>query len=121
MEGEHPGFQAAGRVWPYRLAVLLLPVMVLWHQDNSLFSPPGQIDTWMYFGYFQNLVNFKRDLFPNLYYGSRLAWILPGWAVHSVLPPVAASAVLHLTVLWVAALSLFQTLLRTAEIGRAHV
>src|SRR5215471_9044342 len=103
-------FQAQGRIWPYRAAILLLPAIVLWHQDNSLFAPPGQIDTWVYFGYFRNLVNFKRDLFPNLYYGTRLSLILPGWLLHSLLPPVAASTIFHLAMFWVAALSLFHTL-----------
>src|SRR5215471_19341269 len=101
---------AHGRVWPYRAALLLLPIVVLWYQDNSLFPPPGQIDTWVYLGFFRNLVNFKRDLFAGTYYGSRLTWILPGWVVHSLLPPVAASAALHLSVLLTAVLSLFETL-----------
>jgi hypothetical protein len=107
---------AQRRVWPYRAALLLVPVVVLWHQDNSLFPPPGQIDTWVYLGYFRNLVNFKRDLFAGTYYGSRLTWILPGWVAHSLLPPVAASAALHLGVLLTAVLSLFETLRLT--VGR---
>src|SRR5215471_17542375 len=101
---------ASGKMWPYRLAVLLLPLMVLWHQDNSLFTPPGQLDSWLYLGFFRDLVNFKRDLFADTYYGSRLSWILPGWLMHSVFPPVFASAALHLGVLWTASLGLFETL-----------
>src|SRR6185369_2418123 len=98
------------RIWLYRLVVVLLPLLVLWRQDNSLFPPPGQVDTWVYLGYFRNLAEFKRNLFPDLYYGSRLTLVLPGWAIHSVLPTVTAEAVLHLAVLWTALLSLFETM-----------
>ena len=84
--------------------------MVLWRQDNSIFTPPGRIDSWVYLGFFRNLVNFKRDLFPNTYYGSRLTWLLPGHLIYSIFSPVTAAFVLHLSVLWVAMLSLFSTL-----------
>jgi hypothetical protein len=101
-------------VWWYRFAILLAPVLVLWRQDNPLFTPPGTVDSWLYLGYFRDLVNFKRDLFPNLYYGSRLPMLLPGYAVHAILPPVAASAVLHLALLFTASLALFEALRQLA-------
>jgi hypothetical protein len=28
-------------VWWYRFAILLAPVLVLWRQDNPLFTPPA--------------------------------------------------------------------------------
>src|ERR1039457_4695182 len=68
----------------YLAAGLLLPLLVLWRQDNTLFTGYGYIDPWFYFGFFRNLVEFKRNLFPGSSYGSRLAWILPGAAVHSL-------------------------------------
>src|SRR5262245_46655096 len=101
-------------MWWYRLAILLAPALVLWRQDNPLFTPPGTTDSWVYLGYFRDLVNFKRDLFPDLYNGSRLPMLLPGWFVHSLLPPVAASVILHLGVLWVASMALFETLRQIA-------
>jgi hypothetical protein len=102
--------KTGNRVWLYIVAVMLLPGIVLIFQDNTLFPPSAMIDTWFYLGFFRHLVNFKRDLFPDTYYGSRLSWILPGYVVHSVLPAAAASCVLHLGVIWVSLLSLFTTL-----------
>jgi len=91
----------------YVVAILLLPLVALWRHDDPLFSPLWQSDPWFYLGYFRDLVNFKRDLFPGLYYGSRLSWILPGWLAHRILPPLFANAVLHLGVHTVATVSLF--------------
>lgn len=91
----------------YVIAVLLLPLVVLWRQDNSLFTPPNRVDSWMYFGFFRSLHDFKDILFPNLYYGSRLSWILPGYLIHSIFPPVTGARILHLTVQSIANVSMF--------------
>jgi hypothetical protein len=99
---------------PYVIAVLLLPLLVLWHRDNALFAPPRPTDPWFYLGFFRNLVNFKRDLFPEIYYGSRLAWLLPGYIVHSLFSPLAANLVLHLGVHSIATISFFSILQMTA-------
>jgi hypothetical protein len=101
---------ASPRLWRWHLALLLAPVLVLWRQDNSLFTGSGFIDPWLYYGFFRNLGEFKGALFFGTYYGSRLSWLLPGWAVHALLPPLAASAVLHLLVHSVAMLGLFTAL-----------
>ena len=71
----------------YVVAVLLLPLLVLWHRDNVLYSPPLHTDPWFYLGYFKDLVDFKRDLFPGFHMGSRYSWILPGYLVHSLFSP----------------------------------
>jgi hypothetical protein len=89
----------------------MLPALVLARQDNVLFTPIGWSDPWFYFGYAQNLVEFKRYLFRELYYGTRLAWILPAHAVYSLFPPVVAACVLHLSV-WAAAVLAFFFALR---------
>jgi hypothetical protein len=112
---------ASPRFDPYLLAVLLLPVIVLWHQDNTLFTPPGYIDSWFYLGFFRDLAEFKRYLFPNLYYGSRLSWILPGYLVHSLFSPVVANCVLHLAVHSVATFSLFSVLRLTVGVRSAFL
>jgi hypothetical protein len=101
--------------------VLLLPLIVLWHQDNSLFTPPGYNDPWFYLGFFRNLAEFKRNLFPDVYYGSRLSWILPGYLVYSLFPPVTANCVLHLTVHSVATFSLFSILRVTVGVRSAFL
>jgi hypothetical protein len=90
--------------------VCLLPLIVLWHQDNILFTGYGYIDPWVYFGYFRNLVEFKRDLFPGNSFGAHLSWILPGAAVHKLFAPLAANCILHLGVHTLASVSLFLTL-----------
>jgi hypothetical protein len=111
---------ASPRFDPYLLAVLLLPLLVLWHQDNALFTPPG-IDAWFSLGFFRNLTEFKRTLFPGTYYGSRLSWILPGYLVHSLFSPIVANCVLHLTVHLVATFSLFSILRLTAGVRSAFL
>jgi hypothetical protein len=109
------------KVWPYTLAVALLPLIVLWHRDNALYPPPWYGDSWFYLGFFRNLVEFKRSLFVNFYYGSRLSWILPGFLIHSLFSAVTANCVLHLTVHVVATLSFFSTLRLTAGVRRAYL
>ncbi len=98
----------------YLVAVLLLPLLVLWHRDNVLSSPLLHTDPWFYVGYFKDLADFKRDLFPSFHAGSRYSWILPGYLVHSLFSPVIANLILHVTVHSVAVLSLFSILRVTA-------
>src|SRR5579872_5636379 len=112
-------FSRNERIVPYVIAVILLPLLVLWRQDNALYSPLRHTDPWFYLGYFRNLVNFKRDLFPGFYYGSRLAWILPGYLVHSLFSPVIANWIMHLAVQSVATLSFFSILSMTAGLRSA--
>lgn len=109
------------RTVPYVIALLLLPALVLCWRDDPLYSPLWQSDPWFYLGYFKNLVNFKRDVLPGFYYGSRLSWILPGYLVHSLFPPLIANAVLHLTVHSVAVLSLFSILRWTVGLRGAYL
>ena len=99
----------AATIW-YLAAVCLLPAIVLWHQDNILFTGYGYIDPWVYFGYFRNLVEFKRSLLPGNAFGAHLSWILPGAAVHRLFPPLAANCILHLGVHTLGSVSLFLTL-----------
>jgi hypothetical protein len=98
---------------PYVFILLLVPFFVLWRNSNLVFTPVGTIDPWVYYGFFRNLVSFKRDLFPGTYYGSRLSWILPGYILNKLLSPLAANYVLHLSVYYLALLSIF-SLLKTA-------
>ena len=108
-------------MWPYLLAVFLLPLLVLWRQDDALYSPPGVADAWFYLGYFRNLLEYKRDLFYDLYYGSRMAWLLPGFLAHSLFSPQAANFVLHLTVQSTATLSFFSILRLIAGLRSAFL
>jgi len=38
--------------------VLLFPGLVLWKNDNALYSPPFYADAWFYLGYFKDLLGF---------------------------------------------------------------
>jgi hypothetical protein len=109
------------RLWGYVLAVLLLPAIVLWRQDNSLFTAVGYLDPWFYLGFFRNLAYFKGIVFPFTYYGSRLSWVLPGALIHSVFSPLAANCILHLAVQSVATVSLFTTIRIAAGARRAFL
>jgi 4-amino-4-deoxy-L-arabinose transferase-like glycosyltransferase len=96
-------------------------VLVLWRQDDALYSPLWWSDPWFYLGQFRDLVSFKRDLFPGLYYGSRLSWILPGWLAHRLMTPLVANAVMHLGVHTIAVFSLFFTIRRTIGLRPAFL
>ena len=102
--------------WPdrYVAAILALPVLVLWHCDNPLYTPLRFTDPWYYLGYFRTLLDFKRDLFPDAYFGSRLSWILPGFLVHRLFSPLPANFILHAGVHLLASLSFFAILRRIA-------
>jgi len=102
----------------YWAAILLLPLVALWRRDDPLYSPLWYADPWFYLGYFRDLVNFKRDLFPGYYYGSRLSWVLPGYLVHLALPPLFANALMHLGAHTAAAASVFR-ILRSSAGARA--
>jgi hypothetical protein len=96
-----------------------MPVLVLWHRDDALFTPPRFTDPWYYLGYFRTLVDLKRDLVPDAYFGSRLSWILPGFVVHSLFAPLVANFILHVGVHSAAALSFFTILRRTVGVRAA--
>lgn len=90
---------------PGLAALALLPLVLLALNSNWIYSGPHR-DAWIYYGYFQNAVFYLKQ-FPDLYYGSRLAVILPGFLIHHLLPPVAANVVLHLALYWSAVLSFY--------------
>ena len=113
--------QAFAPAWLYAVAVALLPLLVLWHRDDVLYSPPLHTDPWFYLGYFRSLPDFKRDFAPGFHGGSRYSWILPGYIVHSIFSPVAANLILHLTVHSVAVLSLFAILRNTIGLRSAFL
>ncbi len=84
-----------------RLRHLLLLAITPWLQlaiNPNLFLTPGgniYLDPWLYTGYFLSLPRLAQQ-FPGTYYGSRLSWLLPGYAANQVLPPFAAAYALHI-------------------------
>jgi hypothetical protein len=87
------------------VALALLPLVLLALDSDWIFSGPHR-DAWIYYGYFENGVDYLRK-FPELYYASRPAVILPGFLLHHLLPSVAANVLLHLAVFWSAVLSFY--------------
>ena len=87
-----------------------LPLLLLAIDSDWIFSGPHR-DAWIYYGYFENAVYLLRQ-FPEQYYSSRLAVILPGFALHHLLPPLLANVALHLALYWAAVLSFYLTVKR---------
>lgn len=113
-----------GLVLLITLPLILLSITRLW-----LFPRLGQIDSWIYFGYFTHpipLLNFDNHLFfpdwfrPDepkpftpkdvLYQNSRLPWTMAGALVYHLFPPIIANYVLHLSFYYATVLSIYGTL-----------
>lgn len=97
---------------PGWLVLLTLPFLSASLNSAWLYSAVTTIDPWMYFGYFLDFVRFKSELFPSLYYGSRLPWIVPGYIANRLFDPVAAKYVLHFGFYYLAVFSLYSLLKR---------
>jgi hypothetical protein len=77
------------------LLLALLPAAQALLDRGWLFDGPGR-DPWIYYSYFRFArIYLAED--PDLYYGSRLSVILPGYLLRHLLPAVAAQLALHLT------------------------
>lgn len=62
----------------------------------AFLNPVASLDPWIYTALFSNF-GYLYHVFTSAYWTSRLPWIIPGIGVHSVLPPLAAFLVLHIT------------------------
>ncbi|HWM89759.1 MAG TPA: hypothetical protein VN493_03230 [Thermoanaerobaculia bacterium] len=94
------------RAVPAELAALAaLPLLLLMIDSDWIFSGPHR-DAWVYYGYYENAIYLLRQ-FPEHYYASRLAVILPGFALHHLLPTLLANLALHLALYWAALLSFY--------------
>ena len=84
-------------------AFLLLPlatasVLLLAGNEDFGFDPAGWLDPFMYFGYFWHYPDQVWGVAHD-YKASRLPWIVPGYLIHTVADPVAASYALVFTTL----------------------
>lgn len=114
-EQEMPMSQAR---WDLGLVVVLAwPLILLAINGSWAYGDPfaGFIDPWIYTGYMLDFPAHQR-IFPNIYYGSRLSWLLPGYVVFKLLPPLAANFLLRLVLVWGATGSLYLILRDT--VGR---
>jgi hypothetical protein len=103
------------RRWDHALLGLLaLPWLLLVLDSSWLFTPIVGIDPWIYFGYYHNLPDYIKT-FDGLYYTTRLSVTIPGWLSYRLLPPLAANAVLHLGLYYLAVVSLYLILKTTVN------
>src|SRR5262249_18495206 len=81
--------------------------------DSSwIYNALTGIDQWIYFGYFLDYPRYVTHLYPEVYYGTRLSWILPGYALHHLFDPVTARYILHVGFYYLAVFSLYALLRR---------
>jgi len=96
------------------LSLLLLPAVVTIAVPDWMYSLTHAIDAWVYHGFFHHLETYASTMFPPTYYGTRLAWIVPGYVAYRVFSPVVATVILHLTFYCVAVWSLYAIVRRIA-------
>ena len=116
-----PGGLRPDSRWLHGLVLLSIPALVLFRQTNAIFNDAKSIDSsnfvdsWLYLGFFRNFIDFKRYLFTDTYYASRMSWILPGWLVNQVFSPEIANYVIHLSVFYLFVFSLYFAVSRLAN------
>ncbi len=98
------------RIDPAYLILALLPWLVLAVSSGWIYNSLTDIDPWVYFGYFLSYPRYVSALFPNLYYGTRLSWILPGYCLNALFDPMTAKYILHVGFYYLAVFSLYNLL-----------
>ena len=90
------------------LAIVAYPLLLMLVNNSWVFGDPFAItmDDHFYTGYFFNLRQYL-IVHPDVYYGTRLPWILFGYAVHALAAPELAQYILRLALCYAAAFSLF--------------
>jgi hypothetical protein len=79
--------------WVVLYALLAAAALLLAGNDNFGFDPPGYLDSFFYVGYFWHYTEHLPFL-EEYYKLSRLPWVLPGFAAHSLAGPIAGTYVL---------------------------
>lgn len=85
-----------------------------------LYNPTGSIDPWGYRSLMSSFDSSYR-LFSSLYYGSRLPFVIPGYAASLVLPPLDADLAFHAALALGSLLALYQAVRRPFGRGAALV
>ncbi len=93
------------------MALILLPLVLLAFNHYWIYSTIGTLDPWIYAGYQMHPARLW-SIFPTAYYGSRVPWIIFGWAVHRVADVEPALYIQALTLFYLSTLSLFYTVQR---------
>jgi hypothetical protein len=102
------------RVDPAYPVLALLPWLVSAVFSRWVYNPLAGTDQWFYFGYFLNYPRYVAEWFPDLYYGSRLSWVLPGYLSHLLFDAKTARYILHVGFYYIAVFSLYGLLRRAA-------
>jgi len=111
--------EASGHLAQAVLVIVLLPFLLVAANSRWIFTSLKFIDAWVSFGYFQHLRAYESTLFPDLYYGSRLPWLLPGHLAYRLFEPITANYVLHFTFYYLATFSIFSLLRRVVGFRNA--
>jgi hypothetical protein len=87
------------------LAILCAVLLSLSVGNREWLFPSDGLDSWIYYGYFQHYDD------PSFFVGqkklARLPWILAGYAVNAIFPPIVAGIVLHAGFLLAGAIALY--------------
>ena len=97
--------------WP---VVLAIPIILTIAQRDWMYSNPSVIDAWVYNGFFRHLEAYATTMFPGTYYGTRLAWILPGYVAYHLFEPRLAAFALHVTFYYLALAAMYGLVRRIA-------
>jgi hypothetical protein len=89
--------------------IFLFPWFLAFLNSNWIFAPSnGMPDTWFYYAFFRYFDQYA-PVFPSNshYFVERLTWIVPGFYVYKIFPPLIANYVIHLAVYYTAIFSLY--------------
>lgn len=92
--------------------LFLFPWLLILLNSNWIFSPAnGMPDTWFYYAFFRYFFQYASEFPSNShYFVERLTWIVPGFYVYRIFPPLWANYILHLAVYYTATFSLYGVL-----------
>lgn len=84
------------RKFSHYFVLAFLPFMLLVLYKGWVFTNPftGWIDSWLYTGYFHRLSE-HLSIYGNLYFGTRLPWLLSGYLINKIFDPTIAEFALH--------------------------
>jgi len=88
------------------IILLLIPAFLCLAVPDWIFAHIGGIDSYVYLGYFRNFSH-HITVFSGTYYGTRLAFIIPGYICYKIFPPLIANYILHLGFYYLALFSLY--------------
>jgi hypothetical protein len=89
------------------LALVILPILLVWINNNIIFGSPIGSDNFVYSGFHLHLPEFLSSRFADTYYAARMPWNALGYLAHRLLDTEQALYALRIFVFYVAAFSLY--------------